>query len=199
LTLVDGTKMHVNSRSKIIYPNVFDTNKREVYVEGEAYFEVAHNANIPFVVKTAGFEVKVHGTMFDVLSYKELDKAIVTLVEGSVSVTNSRKESIQLKPSECVQITSGTIGIPEYTNTSTHTSWVQGYYSFDSTPLKDVVDIISFYFDKNIILDEKIQELSISGNLDVNLSLEKILQNVSSTLELRFYEKEGNIYLSKAI
>jgi len=197
LVFADGTKMYVNSRSKVIYPKVFDAQKREVYVEGEAYFEVAHNAKVPFVVKTADFEVEVHGTTFDVLSYKEMDNAVVTLVEGSVSVTNSKKESIKLKPSEYVQITSGEIGVPRYADTSVQTSWVMGYYSFDKTSLKDVTEIISFHFDKKIILDKKVQDLLLSGNLDVNLSLEEILQNLSSTLELHFYEQAGMIYVSK--
>ena len=197
LTLADGTKMHINSRTKVIYPNVFDADKRVVYVEGEAYFEVTRNDKVPFVVKTADFEVQVLGTKFDVLSYKELGKATITLVEGSVNVTNSQKESIQLKPSECVQVTSGVIGSPKHTNTSAYTSWVQGYYSFEGTPLKDVMEKISFYFDKDIILDKKIQNLSISGNLDINLSLDEIFQNLSSMLELIFTEQEGKIYVSK--
>ncbi|HAH52641.1 MAG TPA: hypothetical protein DCL80_15835, partial [Balneola sp.] len=69
VTLSDGTKVYINSDSKIIIPKVFKSNKREVFLEGEAFFEVAKNPNKPFLIRTKGAIVEVLGTSFAVRNY----------------------------------------------------------------------------------------------------------------------------------
>ena len=88
LTLSDGTKVWLNSQSKIKYPVIFNDITREVYLEGEAYFEVTKNKKLPFSVLSGKVKIKVLGTKFNFKSYKEDESARVTLVEGSLNVGN---------------------------------------------------------------------------------------------------------------
>jgi len=194
LTLSDGTKLFVNSRSRLIYPKVFSAKQRELYVEGETYLEVAHNKKIPFVVKTINFNVEVLGTVFNVSSYKELKKSTITLVEGSVRVTDHNKNAVNLKPSQSVDFISGKLGLPEHTDVSLHTDWVHGYYIFNTTPLNEVLTKLSFYYDINFVCDKSIQNLLLSGKLDIRTDFENVLQNLHETAGVDF-AKEGEKFL----
>ena len=195
LTLSDGTKLYVNSRSRIIYPKIFAANVREVYIEGEAYFEVAHNKDAPFVVKTINLDVEVLGTVFNVSSYKELEKTTITLVEGSVKVTDHKKNDVKLKPSQSVEYTSGKLGEPEHIDVSLHTDWVSGYYIFNSTPLQEVLTKLSFYQDVNFECDLSVSNLMLSGKLDIRTDFDEILQNLSETAGVEFIPKGNGLML----
>lgn len=197
LTLSDGTKIWVNSRSKVIYPVVFASDKREIYLEGEAFLEVAHNKKLPFIVKTSSFSVLVLGTKFNISSYKEKQSSSVTLLEGSVNITDNQKSSLQLRPSEKVHFIDGVIEKKETINNYSDIDWVYGYYSFANTPLAKVIEKLSFYFDVDYILDESIKDLSLSGKLDIRLSLKEILYNLSRTTNLDFYCRDGKLICEK--
>lgn len=95
--LSDGTLVWINSMSKLRFPVNFSGAERKVFLEGEAYFEVAHNPDKPFVVSTEGTDIKVLGTHFNVDSYTSVVRT--TLVEGSVSVDNGKRQ-VQLRPGE---------------------------------------------------------------------------------------------------
>ena len=104
LTLADGTKVWLNAGSKFRYPVNFLSDKREVYLEGEAFFNVTKNKHKQFVVKTSGIDVKVFGTKFNVKSYPDEDLIQTTLVEGSVEIEthteNSESKTVKLKPNQ---------------------------------------------------------------------------------------------------
>jgi transmembrane sensor len=103
LTLSDGTKVWLNAGSKFRYPSQFSGGKREVYLEGEGYFDVKHlkNNNL-FVVKTVSLDVRVYGTQFNVKAYSDENKILTTLVKGSVSIEthDKNKKAVYLKPNE---------------------------------------------------------------------------------------------------
>lgn len=196
LTLSDGTKLFVNSRSRLIYPKVFSSKQRELYVEGESYLEVAHNKNVPFVVKTLNFDIEVLGTIFNVSSYKELKKSIITLVEGSVKVTDHNKNIVQLKPSQSVEFKSGKLGTPEHVDISLYTDWMHGYYMFNNTPLNEVLTKLSFYYDINFECDKSIQHLMLSGKLDIRSDFDNVLQNLSETAGVDFVKSGESVFVS---
>jgi Fe2+-dicitrate sensor, membrane component len=102
LTLSDGTKVWLNAGSKFRYPSTFLKDTREVYLEGEAFFDVTHNMKKQFVVKTNKINVKVYGTQFNVKSYPEEGLIQTTLVKGSVAIepVNGNKQIIYLKPNQ---------------------------------------------------------------------------------------------------
>lgn len=102
LMLSDGTKVWLNSQSKLIYPTQFSDRERNVRLEGEAFFDVAHKEHLPFVVHSPLLAIKVLGTKFNVKAYFD-EKSVVTLAEGKVEVeTNDRKNKLTLKPNEQV-------------------------------------------------------------------------------------------------
>jgi transmembrane sensor len=102
--LGDGTRIALNSGSKIKYPSNFNSDKREVYVEGEAYFDVAHDETKPFLVHSGKLTVKVLGTSFNIKSYPGEDRIETTLVSGSVKIFQEigkqEREITTLKPNE---------------------------------------------------------------------------------------------------
>lgn len=101
VTLSDGTKVWLNSESMLTYPSRFDTNNRTVWIVGEAYFEVAHDANRPFVVKTQRDQVAVLGTKFNVHAYPDDNSQHVTLVDGEVEVKDlTTQAKYKLKPGQ---------------------------------------------------------------------------------------------------
>ena len=187
LTLSDGTKIHINSRTKIIYPTTFSPDKREIYIEGEAFLEVAHDKNAPFIVKTSSFDICVLGTKFNVFSYKEKRYASITLLEGAVNITDHNNSSAQLKPLEKIRFVDGIMGEPERIKYFTDTDWIHGYYSFTNTPLSEIIEKLAFYFDINYDLDEDIKDYPLSGKLDIRLELDDILNNLSQTTHFLFY------------
>ena len=102
LTLSDGTKVWLNSHSKFTYPARFSSKERDVKLEGEGFFEVAHNEKSPFVVHADLLHVKVLGTKFNVRAYDE-EPSSITLAEGKVEVaTNDNEHKVTLKPNEQV-------------------------------------------------------------------------------------------------
>ncbi|HEY6083230.1 MAG TPA: FecR domain-containing protein, partial [Chitinophagaceae bacterium] len=103
ITLADGTKVWLNAASSLRYPTAFSGRERRVEITGEAYFEVMHNTNMPFIVENGGAEIQVLGTHFDVNAYDDEAIMKVTLLEGSVRIIkgNSRQ---QLIPGQQAQV-----------------------------------------------------------------------------------------------
>ncbi len=102
VTLSDGTKVWLNAGSRLRYPLLFGKKTREVYLEGEGYFDVAHDKNKRFLVKTSEITIKVFGTQFNVKAYPEENKIFTTLVKGSVAIeaNSGDKPETYLKPNQ---------------------------------------------------------------------------------------------------
>jgi ferric-dicitrate binding protein FerR (iron transport regulator) len=101
ILLPDGTKVFLNASTKFRYPNEFNRTNREVYLDGEAYFDVTANKNSPFIVRTSKQKIRVLGTKFNVMDYAEDDFAITTLVSGKIELvpfdeSNEIKEPVNL-------------------------------------------------------------------------------------------------------
>jgi ferric-dicitrate binding protein FerR (iron transport regulator) len=94
ITFLDGTKIILNADSKLKYPESFEGGRREVYLEGEAYFEVAHDSSKPFIVHCHNISTTVLGTKFDVSAYSDEKKIAVSLVEGKVNVSEGNQNPI---------------------------------------------------------------------------------------------------------
>ena len=109
LTLADGTNVWLNARSEMRYPAVFTGNKREITLDGEAYFEVTHNEDKPFVVQTNKCNVEVLGTKFNVEAYSDSEDFCTSLMEGSVRVSDKRNpsETLVLAPNQQVSLING--------------------------------------------------------------------------------------------
>ena len=107
--LPDGTIADINTRTKMIFPRKFTGNIRNIYVQGEAFLDVAHNKRKPFVVTTDRFNLKVLGTRFDILAYPNTDIDQVVLVEGSVEITDHSERKMIMLPADRAILASGNI------------------------------------------------------------------------------------------
>lgn len=194
LTLSDGTKIWVNSGSRLVYPNVFKKDLREIYVDGEIYLEVAKNENIPFIVRTASMDVKVLGTHFNVRAYNNSDKTIVSLEEGAVRIYNRDKdEEADLAPNQLYSYnTSTSESVISPANVSAYSAWRNGFLIFNSEKIETVLNQLERYYDIDFKFDSvNMKNIILSGKLDLNDNCEKVLEAVAVTAPIRF-ERSGD-------
>lgn len=145
VTLPDGTKVWLNSNTHIEFPSAFAEDKREIKIDGEAYFEVAHDAKKAFIVHTPGKEtVEVLGTKFYVEAYADSDEFEAALVEGSVQVKGERN-SLILSPKERAVLKNGEIVMEEITDMDVY-RWREGLICFKNEHLTDIVEELEKYF-----------------------------------------------------
>lgn len=200
LTLSDGTKLWLNSGSRAIYPAVFNKKEREIYIEGEAYLEVAHHASKPFYVVTNQIHVKVLGTKFNVSAYPDDAAASVVLVEGSIQATvNSRK--LTMKPNQLLTFEKKT-GITdlEETDVLPYTSWKDGWLYCDKEKMGTIATKLSrFYNIKIEFKDIEARELTLTGKLDLKTECADIFKAISSTAPIAYEIQNDAIIISNKI
>ena len=156
LTLFDGSTVWLNSGSTIKYSSDFNTNKREVSVEGEAYFEVTHDAKIPFIVNLGNSEVKVYGTSFNVKAYPGSNRVEAVLMKGKIAFT-ANKQSVLLKPHERVVYSpqEGTI-VKDQVDVEKVSSWKKGKYYYVNESLTNIIQQLQRWYDIEIVFDEHV-------------------------------------------
>ena len=193
LELSDGTEVWMNSASDLKFPFNFTGDKREVYLEGEAYFIVAKDIKKPFIVHTKGTHVKVLGTSFNINSYGE--EVITSLVEGSV-MNNSANGSMLLKPGSQSVYHASTGFKQKRFDADRELSWMQGIYYFDNTPLENMADIITRWFNVKLIIDNpKINNLTFTGAIEKNKSLSFFISNLEATSGIKAFMKGNELHL----
>src|ERR1035437_1745742 len=162
--LPDSSVVHLNSESRLDYPEYFSGNIRIVELTGEAYFSVKHDKNRPFIVKTGNSQVTVTGTEFNIRNRNNSTKIVVA--KGSVNVLNlsSRKQK-NLKKGDMVQLdNSGNITPPVQVNLKYYLAWRENKLAFRHTPLKEVMsEIERTYNIKIVFLSESSKSRTITG------------------------------------
>jgi ferric-dicitrate binding protein FerR (iron transport regulator) len=193
--LGDGTKIWVNSGSRIVYPSVFNPDKREIFVEGEIYLEVAKNEHCPFFVKTDLMEIAVTGTSFNVQAYKDDFSQKVVLVSGSVSVVNAAKnESIHLLPNQIYDYNRNTnTSRVEDVEIYDYICWKYGFFHFQNEELVTVLERVKKYYDADIEYNrQELANVKVSGKLDMKENISEVLNLVALTTNIRFEINENN-------
>ena len=195
LNLEDGTKVLLNSDSKIKYPVKFiKGEKRQVeLLYGEAFFDVSSSKNnngSEFIVSTKTQKINVLGTKFNVKSYSEDDIITTTLVEGKVKVENGENQ-ILLFPNQQSKVDSNSAIIDvSDVDVSQQISWIKGLFSFNDTSLENIMHILSRWYDLEFIFKSANQKNFIfSGILERTKSIEDILfiiEKTSSSNEINF-------------
>ncbi|NWJ51023.1 MAG: FecR family protein [Bacteroidetes bacterium] len=158
LTLSDGTKIWLNSKSKLIYPDHFSGNLREVLLDGEGYFEVTHNEKNPFIVRTSTLKVKVLGTSFNVASYNNDNDMNLTLEKGSVSMLDptSNEEVVRVKPNEMVTFSKIDHHLTvKKVETDLYSSWRNGQFKFRKLSFEEISKRLSRNYNVTIIIHNK--------------------------------------------
>lgn len=193
----DGTRLWLNSGSRAIYPVEFSPRKREVYVEGEAYLEVSHNALRPFTVKTAAMDVRVLGTRFNVSAYPEDKMVSVVLVEGSVKA-KVLDSQIKLSPNQMITYNEKTNRANlQKVDVLQYISWKDGWLLCDCEKLEQVFEKLSRYYNCKIrFTDEKAKSFQLSGKLDLKNNIEQVMQVIASTVPIKVDVKNHTINVS---
>jgi ferric-dicitrate binding protein FerR (iron transport regulator) len=193
VTLYDGTKVWLNSGTKLRYPVVFSPKTRNVYLEGEAYFDVSKDSHHPFVVNAGRLQVKVLGTRFDVYAYPNESKLSATLEEGSVNAVNTATgNSVTLKPGEQVILNSDANALNHLAvNTELYTSWKENLLKFEDAPFEDVIKKMERWYDVRITVDPGINAKERYTMTIKTESLREMLQLISKTTKMD-YEIKGN-------
>ncbi|MGW9685479.1 FecR family protein [Flagellimonas sp. 2504JD1-5] len=207
ITLSDGSIVHVNSGSRLVFPKRFLGDVREVYLDGEAFFEVESNPSKPFTVKVLKddqFSITAVGTKFNVNSYSKNDMVTTVLAEGEVHLTNQSKKLFAnetktvMKPNELVawSVSSKTVQTKMKVNTEMYISWIKGLLIFKGETLQDILERVETYYNVKISLGEGInQQFRLTGKLDLNDSIEETMENLAISASAK-YEKNGiNAYV----
>lgn len=198
IVLPDGTLAQLNAASSIRYPIAFNGKTRQVEITGEVYFEVAHNAAKPFLVKSGEQVVKVLGTHFDVNAYADEPVTRTTLLEGSVEVTRTASGEIsRIKPGQ--QAILGT-GIFKIANVQTEdaVAWKNGYFKFSNESLESAMRKISRWYDVDITFtDNTLKSLNAYGTLNRFSNVSKALELLELSGEVKFRIEGRRIIVNK--
>ena len=195
LVLSDGSVVYMNSESRLKYPVKFIEDKRVVKLEGEAYFDVTHDEQHPFIVHTEQLNVKVLGTGFNVMAYKGDARTEVTLVHGKVDVKSKNISEI-LTPSRQFVMNNDT---REYevrsVNVNTYVDWKNGILNFDAMPLEELGEKVSrWYGVKFFFSKESLKYLKFSGAFKKYNNIDYILDLIEATTDVSF-ELKGDVVI----
>ncbi len=176
VTLPDGSKVWLNAASSIRYPLSFTGNERMVEITGEAYFEVAHNAKKPFVVKTTSQEITVLGTHFNINAYDDEASSKTTLLEGSVKITGG-SASVIIKPGEQASRVNGGTSIKVLpADVEAVIAWKNGIFELSNADVASIMRQISRWYDIEVIYKGNPPRGTISGEVPRNLNLSEVLK-----------------------
>jgi transmembrane sensor len=172
VTLPDGSMVRMNSDTRIVFPDQFTGSTREVFVSGEAYFDVVSNPDVPMIVTASkNFSLKVLGTAFNVRSYDNEISATATLYRGSIELTSKQPNSdkmqtIMLVPNQTYVINATlNSGKVQPADTVTTKAWLRGELIFDDTPMSDVIkELNRWYGTEFTVLDRTVYNTKLSAD-----------------------------------
>jgi len=185
VNLSDGTRVWLNSQSSIHFPIVFNGGERKVSITGEAYFEVAHNPDKPFIVESREQEIRVLGTHFNVMSYSNEASVKTTLVEGSVAVKNARG-SIILKPGQQSETTSTTIKLNKNTDIDNAVAWKNGRIQFADADIQSIMRVLSRWYDIDVEYSGPPSASHFGGSVSRSKNLSEVLKVLEATGYVHF-------------
>lgn len=192
LHLPDGTKVWLNAQTRVLFPNKFPQSRREIFVEGEIYIEVAPDATRPFVVKTKQNDIQVLGTRFDVRT-TETGVTQVALVSGKVAVTNhTQKKEVLLLPDQLLEISDRDYTISEV-DAQKLIAWKSGIYSYEAELLDKILEDLARYYGVQLAFRQR-GHTRYTGKLTVSQSFDNLLEGLKNIAPIT-YTKEGERYI----
>lgn len=198
VTLPDGSRVWLNSASRICYSSDFNRNRRDIVLEGEAYFEVAKNEKIPFIVYASGMSVRAVGTEFNVRNYPEEGEVRATLVEGQVIASaNGESASLRYGQEAVLDKSSGIMSSGQAADLNHLVPWRKSEILLSGESLEKLSGVLSRLYNVDIVFeDERIKEYTYTG-LIRNNSLQNVLELISNTSPVK-YEMNGDCIVFKA-
>jgi len=199
ITLTDGTKVWLNAESRLVYPASFTPNNRIVTLQGEGFFEVAHNEESPFIVRTDLIHVTVLGTKFNVEAYPE-EAVFVTLAEGKVEVSSfENDERIMLEPNDQAIYSPETgMNLKRNIDTDILKTWTIGELSYVNKTLAYIVNDLQRRFNvKIIILDKELEDECFNSRVYGTATIKKVLDFLKETRRLDYRKNEDQFEIFK--
>lgn len=199
--LPDESRITLNSASNIRIPTTFADDRREVYLDGEAFFEISADENRPFYVITNNATIKVLGTKFSILAYSNEDKMLVAVEEGKVGVDNSSDSNLrdyeELTRNKVAEIyKDGTSKIYVAENLDEYLGWKDGKLVFKDTPFSEVVNKLERWYNIKItVTDSVISNRKLTASFE-NEPMTEVLNVVALSLHIS-YQKDGRTYTFK--
>lgn len=201
MLLSDGTEIFLNAETRLRFPDRFrPEGKREVWLEGEAYFKVSSDSLRPFIVHSRGMSVRVLGTVFNVMSYQNMPQSQITLVSGKVEVSeeHSRQQLILSPGSQAVYDKRQEILREREVDVSYYTAWQQGIFAFRETPLEEVMETLARWYDfEPFFANAEIREYVYTGKVKRHASLKEVLEHFTRTGELDFEVNDKTVIIRK--
>ncbi|MEO9021462.1 MAG: FecR domain-containing protein [Ginsengibacter sp.] len=192
LILADGSKVWLNAASSLRFPASFEGKERKVELLGEAYFEVAKNASMPFKVKTNGMEVEVLGTHFNINSYDDESSIRTTLLEGRVKINKNNTSSF-LKPGQQAQVNkAGEIRIVNDADMEEAVAWKEGKFQFDRADIHAVMRQVARWYDVDVEYKGPVVS-HFGGTISRNVNLSQVLNMLHLTGEVKFEVKDKKV------
>ena len=205
VTLDDGSLVHLNYNTRLIYPEKFGRGDRNVILEGEAYFMVAKDKSRPFVVHTPDGSIRVLGTEFNVNTRVDGNdndnvnggryRTEVVLVKGSVSVAPAKGKEQMMKPGEQCKI-SNTQCVIENVDVAPYVAWNTGTFVFDNCPLETAMKVLSHWYGFEVVyLNEAIKKERITGDFDRYVKPDQLLDAISKSSGLTMRKENKTIFI----
>lgn len=193
VNLVDGTKVWLNADSKLRFFNDNNSDTREVYLDGEAYFEVARDESKKFIIHTHNSKVQVLGTKFNIDAYKK-EHIETSVISGKVKFSTSKSVVILTANTKAYSDASGVLTKSNNYISSDDIAWREGVFIFKSESLKNIVEELERAYNVVISIDKSVEDKNITASFKKD-NIMNILQVMSYTNEFRFVKKGENAYL----
>jgi uncharacterized protein YlzI (FlbEa/FlbD family) len=198
LSLADGTIVWLSAGSRFAFPQKFEGNKREVYLDGEAYFEVAKNKKQPFIVHSNDFQVEVLGTKFNICGFSSDNYSETVLLEGSVNILVKGRlfnEKLLMEPNQKAiwSKEKKAISVINEPTPELSIAWVEGWYQFSNEKIEEVLKKVERYYNVKFQYDKALisKALLVSGKLDLKESIDEVMTVISGVTKID-YEISGD-------
>lgn len=202
LTLMDGTQITLNAESTVKYPAAFNGNTREVYLSGEAYFDVHHDPSHPFIVHTSQSDIKVLGTAFNIKCYDNDSLFAATLLRGSIqaSVKNKANSTVLLKPADKLVISNDGFYLTKVSHlgadtVNIETAWMRNKLVFKDEPFVLLANDLCRKYGINIIFGNNgMKSVKLNGEYDRE-NVNQVLSSLKRVAEFNYTVTGKRIYI----
>lgn len=196
VTLADGTNVWLNADSKISFPSQFTGLKRKVILNGEAYFEVAKNRQMPFIVESKGQEVEVIGTHFNVNAYQNEGSVKTTLLEGAIRVVTAAHNEVVLKPNQQATLQNKEINVKEV-DAELAVSWQKGTFKFEGEEIESIMRKLSRWYNIDVNYEGNLPKERYYGEISRYKNISQVLNMLERTNAIHFKVEGGRVTVMK--
>lgn len=193
MELSDGTVLHVNAQSMVVYPRQFTGNSRTIYAKGEVYMDVAHDKAHPFIVHSEGFNLQVLGTKFNITTYRGMES--IVLVKGSVEVTDMNSRRALMNPNDKLTMNRGSIVKQGKVDVEEYISWIDKLLVTNGIDLLSVSRRLSIYYGRPIRCTSDAASRKIYGKLELKNNVVDVLKCIQQAIPLKIIIQKDEIRL----